>query len=132
VLSSANELGNASPLDCPLNMTYFSASSSSSTLFDRHSINHFKDSVSAASADFLRIVIKGSYARDIGPCMHEIVETLNVLAQSENAVNRKSAILCFVEMRVLIGKQFDPEISKLPFVSRKMIQFYFEQTNLKA
>jgi hypothetical protein len=98
----------------------------------RHSINYFKDSVSAASADFLRIVIKGSQARDIGPCMHEIVEKLTVLVQSENAVNRKSAVFCFVEMRVLIGKQFDPEIGKLPFVSRKMIQFYFEQTNVKA
>jgi hypothetical protein len=93
----------------------------------RHSMNCLKSAGSAASADLLRVVIRGSQPRDLGPCTHEIVTELTKLTQSENAIDRKSAIQCFAEMRKVIGRQFDAEIGTLSSVSRKMVQYYVDQ-----
>jgi hypothetical protein len=98
----------------------------------RYAIDCVRESASAASTDFLRVVVGNSQTRDLGPCMHEIVERLTTLVQSESAINRKSAVFCFAEMRRVIGKRFEPEIGKLPPVLRKMVQYYYEQFEVQA
>jgi hypothetical protein len=87
-----------------------------------------RETPTASCADFLRLVIRGSQARDLGPRMHEIIQTLTALIYSKDVADRKSAVFCIAEMRTVLGKRLDVEISKLLPVARKLVQFYAGRT----
>jgi hypothetical protein len=49
-----------------------------------------------------------------------------LLSHSEPTV-RKGAVMCIVEMRMVLGREFDSEISGLGQLPRRLVQHYLER-----
>jgi hypothetical protein len=81
----------------------------------------------AAAVQFLTRVVACAPMEVLAPIVPAMLGRLTPLLGNEVAEVRKSAVLCIVEVRIVIGEEFDAEISRLRNVPRKLVLHYLER-----
>jgi hypothetical protein len=78
----------------------------------------------AAFVEFLTRVITRAAKGVLVPRIPRIMSLVVPLMSHESAETRKSSVLCIVEMRIVVGREFDAEISRLKNVPRRLVLHY--------
>jgi hypothetical protein len=74
--------------------------------------------------EFLTRVITRAAKGVLMPRIPRIMSLVVPLMSHEIAQTRKNSVLCLVEMRIVIGSEFEPEINRLKNVPRKLVLYY--------
>jgi hypothetical protein len=77
--------------------------------------------------EFLTRVIAAASQATLAPRMRDILGRLTPLLHHQVPLVRKDAVLCVVEMRVVLGQDFDREIAALKSLPRKLVLHYLER-----
>jgi hypothetical protein len=77
--------------------------------------------------DFLTRVIAVARREAVAPRVREILGRITPLLHHQVPIVRKNSVLCIVEMRVVVGPDFDPEIAALKSLPRKLVMHYLER-----
>jgi hypothetical protein len=81
----------------------------------------------ALFVEFLIRVVACASKGDLWSRVRRIMDALHPLLQHQSAEVRKYSVLCIVEMRVVLGAEFDVEINRLKNVPRKLVLHYFQK-----
>jgi hypothetical protein len=74
--------------------------------------------------EFLTRVITRAAKGVLMPRIPRIMSLVVPLMSHAIAQTRKNSVLCLVEMRIVIGSEFEPEINRLKNVPRKLVLYY--------
>jgi hypothetical protein len=77
--------------------------------------------------EFLTRVVAAAPREALVPRVREIMGRLAPLLHHQTPVVRKDSVLCIVEMRLVIGQEFDSEVAALKSLPRKLVMHYLER-----
>jgi hypothetical protein len=77
--------------------------------------------------EFITRIISCANREDLVPRVRPIMANLAPLLQDSVPEVRKYSVLCVVEMRLVIGDEFAPEVDALKVVPRKLVLHYFQK-----
>jgi hypothetical protein len=81
----------------------------------------------ACYVEFFTRVVACASPVDLTPRIRRIMNMIVPLLQHGVPEVRKYSVLCLVELRVVIGREFDPEIDGLKSLPRKLVRHYFQK-----
>lgn len=94
-------------------------------------IGALRADASSDLVDLLKIVIGKCSPKDLAPFIHVIFGAVTPMLESSDVMERKSAVMCLAELRIVIGKKLEGELEKLPDSARRIIHIYVAKLEMK-